>query len=237
MGVFHELLELQEHDTAAGQLRHRRATLPERAELAELGADLTTHDQGTAELEAERTRLRREQSRVEDEVSTIETKAAEVDKTMYSGTVTSPRELQAFQGDLQSLRRRQRQLEDQVIALMEQIEPLDQRLDEREAERRRLAERQAAVRSALLEQEREVDAELQAVLGRREEVASSIEPDLLSRYDELRTQLGGIAVAPLVGTSCGGCHLTLSAVELDRIRNQPPDALVFCEECGRLLVR
>ena len=44
-------------------------------------------------------------------------------------------------------------------------------------------------------------------------------------------------MARLVGTNCGGCHLTLSAVELDRIRHQPGDAVVLCEECGRLLVR
>jgi uncharacterized protein len=52
----------------------------------------------------------------------------------------------------------------------------------------------------------------------------------------LRHDLGGIAVARLVGTNCGGCHLTLSAVELDRIRHEPGDAVVICEECGRLLV-
>ena len=44
-------------------------------------------------------------------------------------------------------------------------------------------------------------------------------------------------MARLVGTNCGGCHLTLSAVELDRIRHAPPDEMVFCGECGRLLVR
>ena len=53
----------------------------------------------------------------------------------------------------------------------------------------------------------------------------------------LRSRLGGVAVARLVGKTCQGCHLQLSAVEIDRIRRLDVDELVHCEACGRLLVR
>ena len=85
--------------------------------------------------------------------------------------------------------------------------------------------------------EAEIDAE---IAGRARPsaatIAAGVDPELLERYEQLRHDLGGIAVARLVGTNCGGCHLTLSAVELDRIRHEPGDAVVLCEECGRLLV-
>jgi predicted nucleic acid-binding Zn-ribbon protein len=45
-----------------------------------------------------------------------------------------------------------------------------------------------------------------------------------------------VAVARLVGNHCDGCHLTLPAMELDRIRHLPEDELVTCEQCGRILV-
>ena len=61
--------------------------------------------------------------------------------------------------------------------------------------------------------------------------------ELLARYDALRAQLGGVAVARLVGGRCDGCHLALAQAALERIRLAPPDELVECEECGRLLVR
>ena len=73
--------------------------------------------------------------------------------------------------------------------------------------------------------------------GRRSSAAAGVEAELLAAYEDLRVELGGIAVARLVGSVCGGCHLGLSAVEVDRIKKQPPDALVRCDECGRLLVR
>jgi uncharacterized protein len=237
MGAFDQLLTLQDQDTLADQLRHRRANLAERAELARLTTDLQAHDAVTAVVEAKRTALRRDQHRIEDEVASVETKAADADRTLYSGTVTSPRELKAFQDDLESLRRRQKQLEDQVIELMEQIEPLDEQIGRRGEERSDIEQRVSEVRAALQAREHELETELGEVLAQRDDIASKVEPDLLRRYDQLRTELGGIAVAPLVGSSCGGCHLTLSAMELDRIRSGPADTLVYCEECGRLLVR
>jgi predicted nucleic acid-binding Zn-ribbon protein len=64
-----------------------------------------------------------------------------------------------------------------------------------------------------------------------------VPPNLLARYDELRLRLGGVAVAELHDGRCSGCHLRLSNVALERVKNAPPDELVECEECGRLLVR
>lgn len=237
MGTLDDLLRLQEHDTKIDQLRHRRATLPEREALQQLTAELGRHDAATAEVQTQRDQLAREQKRIEDEVASIEQKAAEVNSTLYSGSVTSPRELQAFQDDLRSLERRQHHLEDQVIELMEQIEPLDATLAERADQRADLEKRQAELQAALLEGEAEVDGELSRAEAERAEMAAGLPPEAVARYETLRVDLGGIAIAPLVGSSCGGCHLTLSAVELDRIRHEPPDALIQCEECGRLLVR
>src|SRR4051812_30177542 len=135
MTVFEQLLQVQAHDTHLDQLRHRHETLPERADLARQRRDMAAFDAETSKIQAERDAVGRDQKRVEDEVALVEAKAAEVDAKLYSGTITSPRELQGFQDDLQSLRRRQRHLEDDVLAFMEQTEPLDERLAARAAER------------------------------------------------------------------------------------------------------
>ena len=61
--------------------------------------------------------------------------------------------------------------------------------------------------------------------------------DLIARYEQLRKKLGGTGAARLVGGSCGGCHLQLPAMELDRVKKAPPDAVIYCDQCGRILVR
>ncbi len=93
------------------------------------------------------------------------------------------------------------------------------------------------MRAAIAEDEVQLDAELAGVLAERAQVAADVEPELLSEYEVLRPKLGGIAIARLVGGSCGGCHLSLSAVEVDRLKRLPPEEPAWCEECGRLLAR
>jgi len=178
----------------------------------------------------------REQKRIEDEVATVETHAADVNKKLYSGSVTAPKELQALQDDFDSLKRRQTVLEDQVIELMEQAEPLDEELAALGRRQAELEQAGTAATVALAEVEAEVRAELARVTAEREVAVGEVPAELVAEYDRLRPQFAGIAVARLVGTNCHGCHLSLSSMALDRIRKMPPDALVLCDECGRILI-
>ena len=237
MSRWDALLAVQDHDTHADQLVHRRQTLPARAELEAAMAELAALERRAAEVQASRHELGRAQQRLEDDIASLNDRATQHDKTLYGGTITNPRELQALQDEIGSLKRRITQLEDQELELMEQIEPLDRDLAEMDGSRAALDERSSALRAQIAEEEVAIDDELAAVRAERDSLAADVEPDLLTEYEELRPHSGGIGIARLVGTSCGGCHLSLSAVEIDRIKRLPPDEPVHCEECGRLLAR
>ena len=237
MGSFDQLLVLQEHDTTVEQLQHRRATLPEREQLVAHRQDLVALEQQLASVQQQRDDVARSQKRLEDEVATVEAKVADVHGKLYGGSVTSPRELQALQDDESSLKRHQTIVEDKVLEQMELALPLDEQLEQLAARAAELATAITDTAASLTVAEAELDVELDAVVAERATIAATLEPAQIATYEQLRHDLGGIGVARLVGTNCGGCHLTLSAVELDRIRHAPPDELVFCGECGRLLVR
>lgn len=237
MTVFEDLLVVQEHDTEADQLRYRLSHLPEREARDLHLADAVAFDAVTGDLRAQRDTLGREQRRIEDEVALLEEKIAEVNKTLYSGTVTAPRELQAFQDDIASLERRKSRLEDSVLELMEQIEPIDVELEARQGQRQVMDQVGGQLEAALAEVEATLIANLTRVDAERAKLVVPLPEALVTEYDRLRTQLGGVAVARLVGSNCGGCHLTLSHMALDSLRHEPADARVYCEECGRLLVR
>jgi predicted nucleic acid-binding Zn-ribbon protein len=237
MSRWDALLSLQEHDTTTDQLVHRRAHLPALAELEQIMGELTALEATTAEVQARRHDLGRDQQRLEDEIANLNDKAIKHDKTLYGGTIGNPRELQALQDEIGALKRRIHQLEDQELELMEQIEPLDAELGTSERTRADLDARGSALRAQIAEEQVAIDADLERVSAERAAIAEGIEPDLLSEYDTLRPQSGGIAIARLVSGHCGGCHLGLSAVEIDRIKKLPPEAPAHCEECGRLLAR
>lgn len=237
MSTFDALLRLQDHDTRTDQLRHRLATLPERDAVAGAAAARVALEEEAGPVQARRDELARDQKRVEDDVALVEAKAADVAHRLYDAGITSPKELQALQADLDSLKRRQRQLEDQVLELMEEAEPVDAELGGLDGRRRELAAGAEAAEAALRDAETGAEAELHAAEAARAALVADLPAEQLAVYERLRPQLGGVAVARLVGSQCGGCHLALPAVALEALRRLPPDALGYCDECGRILVR
>lgn len=230
------LLKVQEHDTHVDQLIHRSATLPQRALLVEVQSRIATLDTRLAEVESRSRDLSRSQKRLEDEVASMEERAGQADKRLYSGTTNDPRELQALQDDIASIKRRIDKLEDDELEIMELTEPVDAELARLGAQRAGLTGEADKVQGEISAAEAEIEAELAEVRSARDADAAEVPDALWPMYDRLRERFGGVAIARLVGTTCQGCHLGLSAVEVDRIRRLSPDEPVHCEECGRLLV-
>ena len=230
------LLLVQSHDTRLDQLRHQLAALPERAARDAAVAAVAEAERvivGTTEI---RDDLARQQKRIDDEVESLKAKRTGFDQKLYGGTVSNPRELQDLQEEIDSLGRRITQLEDEELEVMEQVEPVEADL---ESFRATLAERQAALTDAervLTEAEADLRAQIAAEEAVRSEAMAPVPDGLLTEYERLRTGRGGIGVARLIGAQCGGCHLTLSAMEAARMRKLPDGEYGHCEECGRILV-
>lgn len=205
--------------------------------MAARRAGIAALDARLGELAPQRAELGQEQGRLEDELAAITGKRTEVEKRLYSGTVGSPRELRAMQADVEALKRRVSVLEDQLLEVMQAREPLDQDAERLGAERATLDAQAAELQEAVDEAGAGIDAELAVEVAARDQLALGLPAPVLSMYERLRSQLGGVGAARLDHGACGGCHLALPATELDDIRRQPPDAVVRCENCGRILVR
>ena len=231
------LLDLQELDISIDQLRHRRANLSQRAELKRLASAAADAARAIQPVIDERSVLARQEKRLEDDAATVHAKATSEDTRLYSGTVTSPRELQSIHEEIESLKRRQRELEDQALDLMVQIEPLDVTIADKERAQRERDAQVDVVMGELTIAEAEIDAELESFAEKRAGVVAELEPAVVEQYESLRGRLSGVAVARLEQGSCRGCHIKLSSVEFDRIKNQPRDVVVHCEHCGRILIR
>jgi predicted nucleic acid-binding Zn-ribbon protein len=161
----------------------------------------------------------------------------ERDKTrLDAGQVSSPRELENLQSEIASLARRQSDLEEIVLDVMERQEAAELR-------RKTLTQEQGA----LAQQRDEVAARRDAALGEigeqeekagslRASVAADVPGDLLDLYGKLRAQ-HGVGAAALRRGRCEGCHLSLNTVELAHLRAAPPDEVLRCDECRRILVR
>jgi uncharacterized protein len=236
MTALEPLLSLQERDLAVDRIRHRIATLPERAQVADAEARRATHVNEAAALRDQRDEVATREQRFDDEARLLSEQAMSAEARLYGGEVTSPRELQALQADIEQLKRRQRTIEDRQLAAMEEREPLDTRLGELEQQIAAIDAELAAARVTLGDAEAALDAELTDERSARDAIATKIENSLLSAYEERRAKANGVGAARLVGTMCQGCHLSIPATEVDRIRKAPAGTVEYCDNCGCILV-
>ena len=231
-----KLLDLAAEDVALTQLAHRRRTLPEAAavEAAEDAERTLSGDVVRAETEVRD--LGREVKRLESDVETVRQREDKDQRQMDSGSV-SPKELTNLQHELESLKRRQSDLEDQELELMERLEVAEAALkaaQEGLEKARADLERAVQVRDDALADIADGTAKHEAA---RNEVAAGISAPLLTLYDRVRKQTGTSGAAPLRHRACQGCRIELYGNELAAARNADPHEVLRCENCSRILVR
>lgn len=179
----------------------------------------------------------REQTKAEKDVDQVRQRSARDQQRLDSGAVTNPKDLASLQSEITSLAKRQQDLEDIVLEIMERNEAATARvaeLGDRVASVQAKVEDAAARRASTTE---DLDAQSARITKEREVIAASIPDDLLKLYDKLRSQQGGVGAAKLFQRRCEGCRLELNITELNEIRAAARDEVLRCENCRRILVR
>jgi predicted nucleic acid-binding Zn-ribbon protein len=231
------LLDVQALDTRIDQLAHRRATLPEHAALAELESRSAVLRDQVVVVETEESDLGRELTKAEGDVDQVRSRAERDQKRLDAGQVSSPKELEGLQHEIATLARRQGDLEEIVLEVMERLESAQSRHAELVAQqddvRRQIVEQTAARDAATSE----IDAEVEQLTSQRSTQVGSLDEALVTLYEKIRAQQGGIGAAELKQRRCSGCRLELNNVEIGRLRDADADEVLRCEECRRILVR
>jgi hypothetical protein len=233
---FDTLMVVQGHDTVLDQLRHRIDALPERAELAEVRRRQGVVGTALAGVGARVDDLAARQAHLEEQIAAAARRRHEIESRMQSGEISASRDLQAMDHEVHQLAVRQEQFEEEEIGLLEEEEPLDAELATHRAEAEVLEAEVTRLEAAIAVAVEEISVAIAAEEILRAESASGLPGDLAERYEVLRTRLGGVGAARLVGDRCDGCHLTLSSVEIERIRRQSPEQFATCPQCDRILV-
>jgi len=231
------LLDLQALDSALDRLAHRRRTLPELAEIERLDALVDGLRDGIVRAETELSDLAREQEKFEREIDQVRTRKARDEERLASGAITNPKQLQDMEHEVATLTRRQSDLEDSELEVMEKVETVQAQLDELTGRRdAHLSDRAAAEerRDASLA---EIAAEVERTTAERAELAATFPADLLALYEKIRANEGGIGAGAIERGRCGGCRLDLMGNEKADIRAASVDAVLRHEECGRIMVR
>ncbi len=230
------LLDVQAHDTRLAQLAHRRATLPELERVREIEERVAGHADTLVAARTVVSDVSRELSKAEADVELVRQRAGRNQARLDAGQAGA-KDLQAMQHELDSLAQRQSVLEDVELEVMERLETAQARVAGLSAEHESL---QAALAAAVATRDgllAGVDDDVARETNARADSAAGVPADLLALYEKVRRQAGGVGAARLYQRRCEGCRLELNTTDIGRIRAAAEDAVVRCEECGRILVR
>ncbi|WP_422656604.1 zinc ribbon domain-containing protein [Nocardioides sp.] len=231
------MLDLQELDAKADQLRHQRRTLPELAEIEALEPQRAELASRVREAELLVEELSSEQAKIDADVESARARRTRDQERVDQGVISNPKDLQRMLHELESLDRRITSLEDQELEVMERLEEAQQAHDSLVAQLTASEERLATLVKSRDERSAVLDEQLRDIAAERSPLADGLPADLLALYDKLRESKGGVGAAPLRAGECGGCRLTVDPAELATIRAAGVDEVIRCEECQRILVR
>jgi len=227
-----DLLDLQAVDSDIDRLLDRRAGLPELEAYRAAHEELSDLDRRVAELDEQLSAIDSATSKSSGELELEEVKAHREEQRLYAGGL-SARDAEHLRAEVQMLRRRISEREDEILALFEEREQLDSARTELTAERDAVAAEKARIEEVVAASWKEIDAEVARLESRKAAIVPLIASDLVELYEEIRPKKEGVAVARLGEGVCGGCHLALSAAEqVEAAKTYPPR----CIHCRRILV-
>lgn len=233
----HRLLDVQALDTRIDQLTHRRETLPEHAALRELETTLASFRDQIVAAETEASDVTRELTKAEGDVAQVTARAARDKQRLDAGQVFSPKELEGLQHEITTLAKRQSDLEDIVLDVMERLESAQTRQSELTTQREQTAARFGELSASRTSTMGEIDNQVSTLRQQRDTQAGQIDADLVTLYEKIRAQQAGIGAAELRQRRCQGCRLELNTVEIGQLRSAEDDEVMRCEECRRILIR
>ena len=228
------LLDLQAVDTALAQLAHRRRSLPELAEIDKVSRELSALEDERVRAQVAVDDIDRDIARFEKDIDQVRTRKSRDEAQLKAGGAL--REIEGLQHELATLNRRQSELEDAELELMEQREGAEQALNDVKKQLAEAGERRAAAEARRDAANAEITKEQEFKTQSRGPLAADLPADLITLYDKIRAD-SGLGAALVRSGRCGGCRIELYGADLARVKSAPADEVVRCEECRRIMVR
>ena len=231
------LLEVQACDTRLSQLQHRLDTLPQTLELQQVQERKERLRKEVVAAETIVSDLEREQLKADADVDLVRERSRKDRELLDSGSINDSKQLQSLESEIESLAKRQRDLEDVELEVMERLEGAQAAVVQLTGEHQAIAEQEQRLAGEVAAAQAEVAEERTGVEAERSRLVTGVPEDLLKLYEKVRADHAGLGAARLHRGRCEGCRLELPPTEIAEIKAAAADEVIRCEECRCILVR
>ncbi len=224
-----QLAELQMVDR---ELREKGSLLETlSSDIVSLEKQLIAQREATQAVLAERDSLESRRRLLEAQLQDEEGKMK--DRRMRLNRVRNEKELAALRREIELGKEANQQMEEEIFRLLEASDRLQASASEAE---RAQAELEAQTITLLEENQGRIEAiraELEMARQRRENMAESLDGDLLRKYEQIFARRGGLAVVEVRNAACSGCHMNLPPQFFNEL--QRATDIRLCPNCHRIL--
>ena len=228
-------VELAKLDQEFNQYSSQAKYHPKREVIVKITDEIEKLESEIIALTAQAGDIKKDSSKLEDEIEQVRARA-EKDQSRID-SASNAKEITAMEHEIESLKNRQNDLENQELVLLEQIEGLDKK--------RNAFEQQKLKFTVELEQATgELKADLNALKLKADQVnqdrqvlAIKIEAELMQKYQKIRSEHQGLAAARLLNSACSGCNISFSPIEVQEIKSNDVELIMLCDNCSCILVR
>jgi uncharacterized protein len=223
------VIRLQEIDNRLAELDREIAALPKH--IAEIEKKLVSHER---KLEADRAALAANQKERKKCESDIQVEDQKISKLKDQSRLAKTNEqLHAFQKEIEFFQNAIRKMEDRILELMSESDPLERNVKTAEAA---LKEEKAQVESEKESARERTSADQKAAQELRKErasVSSEVTAPVYQRYERVRKGRKGIGVAEAVDGRCTVCNMAMRLQFFQDLKKG--DQVMACESCQRIL--
>jgi len=227
--VIDRLAALQEFDQRLKDRVDQVETLVAEADIRE--AELQAQRRAVAQLAEQRAALENQRAEMD---AKLEADGAKVrDNRMRLNRVRNDRELLALQREIDLGREAAQALEEQLIAVMENLESVTAQWTEAQGALADLEQRVVDEIKTRRQEAARLSEGLDGERAAREDLANGIDATLRRKYEQIFSRRGGSAVVEARGGICLGCHINLPPQmfnELQRYRE-----VRQCPSCHRIV--
>lgn len=232
-----KILDIQGLDTALDQISHKLKHLPQRIEAENLRAQFEQlkyrEVAGITEVADRELDVRK----AESDVDQVRLRLVKDMELLQSGSINDSKQLTELQHEVDSLKRRQDLLEDEEIAILQQLEDAQKNLDLVRQELATVTQELQKADEIVTVLVAEIELEQEKLSDERIAESKSVPEELLKIYEKVRSDNRGIGASKFLGGQCEGCTIQFSNADLARFKNAPDGELLRCEECRAILVK
>lgn len=223
------LIDLQKIDTDIAKINVKKRELP--VQLTQLDEAFAAFKKGVEEsgskLEEANKRHRETEEKLKKAVDSLR-KAKE-----RLNEVKTNKEYHAMLKEIESMEKKNGEIEETVIGLLDEIDAQRKALKVKEQELVQEQNQYEAKRIELQRQIESLDSELQERLGKGEALRTMVPPALLKKYETIKTINKGVAVVSVWKEVCSGCHMNIPPQMYNELLSS--EELFSCPQCNRII--